>query len=161
MLFVKSGSRVVFPCTASTLLQHAHLSNKIILYIWRDNNNYYCCSCCFLRVWAFDHLKWTFDGAFEWFFGRKLLSEDVGVEIFIYSPACSLCLRFAKDKVPRLVEDVEFLFIHLLVHFALDLLKIKSHVWSIFAFFAGGSKIQVTFPHVRVQNTIIQINEKH
>ena len=57
--------------------------------------------------------------------------------------------------------ELKFLFIHLLVHFALDLLKIKSHVWSIFAFFAGGSKIQVTFPHVRVQNIMIQINEKH
>ena len=56
--------------------------------------------------------------------------------------------------------ELKFLFIHLLVHFALDLLKIKSHVWSILAFFGGGSKIQVTFPHVRVQITMIQINKR-
>ena len=60
---------------------------------------------------------------------------------------------------PKMLE-LKFLFIHLLVHFALDLLKIKSHVWSILAFFGGGSKIQVTFPHVRVQITMIQINKR-
>ena len=79
-------------------------------------------------------------GHLNGFFGRKLLPEDVEGEIFIYSPACPLCL---------------FLLL------ILDLLKIKSHVWSILAFFGGGSKIQVTFPHVRVQITMIQTNEKH
>ena len=39
-------------------------------------------------MWAFDHLKRTFDGVFEWFFGRELLPEDVEVEIFIYKFTC-------------------------------------------------------------------------